>query len=106
MLGTTYSNFMLCMPIFDHELGAKKIPNISVGFVSEFRSQNLPVHTAAVVVLLSTVELSGTKLRKLPPLVVLGGIIENQMRSNLPKKKTARNKYISSVFIDYVFFII
>jgi hypothetical protein len=26
MLGTTYSNFMLCMPIFDHELGAKKNP--------------------------------------------------------------------------------
>jgi hypothetical protein len=24
MLGITYSNFMLCMPIFDHELGAKK----------------------------------------------------------------------------------
>jgi hypothetical protein len=23
MMGTTYSNFMLCMPIFDHELGAK-----------------------------------------------------------------------------------
>ena len=24
MLGTPYSNFMLCMPIFDHELGTKK----------------------------------------------------------------------------------
>jgi hypothetical protein len=26
MLGTTYSNFMLCMPIFDHKLGAKNYP--------------------------------------------------------------------------------
>jgi ribA/ribD-fused uncharacterized protein len=34
MLGTTYSNFMLCMPIFDQELGAKKKNHLSVRFVS------------------------------------------------------------------------
>jgi hypothetical protein len=27
-LGTTYSNFMLCMPIFDHELGAINYPPV------------------------------------------------------------------------------
>jgi hypothetical protein len=26
MLGTALSIFMLCMPIFDHELGTKKVP--------------------------------------------------------------------------------
>jgi hypothetical protein len=43
MLGTTYSNFILCMPIFDHELGAKKIYNMYVGFVSAAKIPKLAV---------------------------------------------------------------
>jgi hypothetical protein len=38
--------------------------------------------------------------------LVLGGIIENQMGSNCNQKKTQHTIYqISSVFIDYVFFL-
>ena len=48
MLGTTHSNFMLCIPIFDHELGAKKSrPCLSdllaLPYRGKPRSQNSPI---------------------------------------------------------------
>ena len=48
MLGTTHSNFMICIPIFDHELGAKKSrPCLSdllaLPYRGKPRSQNSPI---------------------------------------------------------------